>query len=53
MMEFVILFSFVVFYIFWGFYHHLIENNLKLKIVIEYILIAFTILFLLKIIIMP
>ncbi|MFH0864184.1 MAG: hypothetical protein V1858_03795 [Candidatus Gottesmanbacteria bacterium] len=27
-------------YVFWGIFHHLMEKNLKLKIVIEYSLIA-------------
>ncbi|KKQ24334.1 MAG: hypothetical protein US40_C0005G0008 [Candidatus Roizmanbacteria bacterium GW2011_GWC2_37_13] len=52
-LEFIILLSFTSFYIIWGIYHHLIEDSLHLKIVIEYILIAFTILFLLKIIVFP
>lgn len=52
-LEFIILFLFASFYIIWGVYHHAIENSLYLKNVVEYILIAFTILFLLKIIIFP
>jgi len=27
-------------YIFWGIFHHLLENNLNLKIVVEYTLIG-------------
>jgi len=53
LLEFIILLAFTSFYIIWGIYHHIIEDSLHLKIVIEYILIAFTILFLLKIIIFP
>lgn len=53
LLEFIILLAFTSFYIIWGIYHHIIEDSLYLKIVIEYILIAFTILFLLKIIIFP
>ena len=53
LLEFIILLAFTSFYIIWGIYHHLIEDSLHLKIVIEYILIAFTIIFLLKIIIFP
>lgn len=53
LLEFIILLAFSSFYIIWGIYHHLIEDNLHLKIVIEYILIGFTILFLLKIILIP
>lgn len=52
-LEFIFLTSFAVFYILWGVYHHVIEDSLHLKIVIEYILIAFTLVFLLKIIIFP
>lgn len=51
--EFIILFIFTSFYILWGIYHHIIDDSLHLKIVVEYILIAFTIMFLLKIIILP
>ena len=53
LLEFIILFIFTSFYILWGIYHHIIEDSLHLKIVVEYILIAFTIMFLLKIIILP
>lgn len=48
--EFIILLIFASFYIIWGIYHHLFKNTFRLKIVLEYILIAFTLLFLLKII---
>ena len=51
--EFIILIAFVSFYIIWGIYHHIIENTLHLKTVIEYILIGFTIIFLLKILVLP
>lgn len=51
--EFIILFIFIAFYILWGIYHHILDDSLHLKIVVEYILIAFTIMFLLKIIILP
>lgn len=53
LLEFIILMSFVSFYIIWGIYHHIIEDTLHLKVVLEYILIGFTILFLLKIFILP
>ncbi|MCL4364326.1 hypothetical protein M1328_03745 [Patescibacteria group bacterium] len=52
-LEFTILLAFASFYIIWGVYHHLIDNSLHLRNVLEYILIGFTILFLLKIIIIP
>jgi hypothetical protein len=53
LIEFIILLSFVSFYIIWGIYHHIIENTLHFKVVLEYILIGFTILFLLKLLILP
>lgn len=53
MNEFVILVAFVSLYIVWSIHHHIIENTLRLKTLIEYILIGFTILFLMKIIIFP
>ena len=51
--EFIILIAFAFFYIIWGVYHHIINETLHLKTVVEYILIAFIIIFLLKIIILP
>lgn len=53
LMEFIILLFFVSFYIVWGVYHHLIRNSLQLRIVIEYILIGFVLMFLLKLVILP
>lgn len=53
LLEFLILFMFVSFYILWGIYHHIIDDSLHLKTVVEYVLIAFTLMFLLKIIILP
>ena len=53
LIEFVILLAFTSFYIIWGIYHHIIENTLHFKIVLEYILIGFPILFLLKLLILP
>jgi len=53
MIEFFILVSFAFFYIIWGVYHHIVNETLHLKTVVEYILIAFIIIFLLKIIILP
>ena len=51
--EFIVLVSFAFFYIIWGIYHHITNETLHLKTVVEYILIAFIIIFLLKIIILP
>lgn len=53
LLEFILLLAFVSFYILWGIYHHIIENTLHFKVVLEYVLIGFTVLFLLKIIILP
>jgi hypothetical protein len=53
LMEFIILLIFVTFYIVWGIYHHIMESGLHLKIVLEYILIGFTFIFLLKLVILP
>lgn len=53
LMQFIILFAFTSLYILWGIYHHIIDDTLHLKTVIEYILIGFTVIFLLKVIILP
>jgi len=52
-LEFIVILAFVSFYIIWGIYHHLIVDKFHFKIVIEYILIGFIFIFLLKIIILP
>lgn len=52
-LEFIMLFIFVSFYILWGIYHHVIEDTLHLKTVLEYMLIGFIAIFLLKILIFP
>lgn len=51
--EFAIVAAFIAFYISWGIYHHIIDNTLRLKVILEYVLIGFTTLFLLKILIIP
>lgn len=51
--EFIVLLIFVSFYIVWGIYHHIIENTLHIKTVVEYILIGFILLFLLKMLLLP
>jgi len=51
--EFLVLVSFAFFYIIWGVFHHISNETLHLKTVVEYILIAFIVIFLLKIIILP
>ncbi len=40
-------------YIIYGLYHHIEEKDLNLKIFLEYVLIGFTTLFLLKVLILP
>lgn len=50
-MIFITLLAFCAFYIVWGMYHHARNDSIRLKTVLEYIVIAFLILFLLKIII--
>lgn len=51
--QFLVLLSFVSFYIIWGIYHHVVDETLHLKTVVEYILIGFCFLFFLKFIILP
>lgn len=53
LLEFLILITFTSFYIIWGMYHHIVENTVHLKNIIEYILIGFTIMFIIKLIIFP
>lgn len=53
LLEFIMLLLFVSLYILWGIYHHIARNDLHLRIVLEYILIGFTVLYLLKILILP
>lgn len=52
-MEFIFILVFTSLYILWGIYHHIINDTLRLKIVLEYVLIGFISLFLLKMIIFP
>ncbi len=53
LLEFIVLLAFCSFYIIWGFYHHVIEDSIRLKTVLEYVLIGFTIIFLLKLLVYP
>ncbi|OGK18572.1 hypothetical protein A3G67_01865 [Candidatus Roizmanbacteria bacterium RIFCSPLOWO2_12_FULL_40_12] len=50
LVSFLVLLSFVSFYIIWGFLHHRREQTLHLKNVLEYILIGFCILILLTVV---
>jgi len=52
-LEFIVLLAFVSFYIIWGLYHHVVTDSVHFKVVLEYILIGFTIIYLLKMIIFP
>jgi len=45
MIEFILLLFFVSFYIIWGVYHHTSHKNVHLKIIVEYILIGFSVIF--------
>lgn len=45
--SFTVILLFVSFYILWGIYYHIREKTLRLKSVIEYIFIGFTIILLL------
>lgn len=47
--QLIVLGCFVLFYIFWGIIHHLIEQTLHFKIVLEYILIGAIAFFILEI----
>jgi hypothetical protein len=53
LIEFLLFLAFVSFYIIYGVYHHAIKNELKAKIVIEYILIGFLVLYFLKLVVYP
>ena len=53
MAQFVTTVAFVSFYIVWGIYHHIFDDSLYLKTVVEYIFIGFTLLLLIKVIILP
>ncbi|MCX7996228.1 MAG: hypothetical protein N2691_00510 [Patescibacteria group bacterium] len=53
LIEFLLLLAFTSFYIIWGMYHHIVDNTVHLKNIIEYILIGFTIIFLAKLLIFP
>lgn len=53
LMEFIFILIFTSLYIIWGIYHHIINDTLRLKIVLEYVLIGFICLFLLKLVIFP
>jgi hypothetical protein len=53
LMEYLAVATFVLFYICWGIYHHIVDNTLRFRIVFEYILFGAIGLFLLKIIIIP
>jgi len=51
--RFLVITFFVLFYLIWGIIHHFLEKTLHLKIVVEYILIGATALFLLKVLLIP
>lgn len=51
--SFIIICLFVGFYVFWGQYHHIKTGRVRLSHIVEYILIGFTVLFLLLLFIQP
>lgn len=51
--QFITALIFSFFYIIWGLYHHILNQNLNFKTVIEYVALGFTVIFLLKILILP
>lgn len=51
--SFIVICLFVGFYIYWGQYHHTKIQQVRLSHIVEYILIGFTILFLLLLIVQP
>ncbi len=51
--SFMIICLFVGFYIFWGQYHHTKIKHVRLTHIVEYILIGFTVLFLMLLLIQP
>ena len=53
LIQFVLLLIFMSFYVIWGVYHHVRKDSVHLRTMIEYILIGFTVLFLVKILLMP
>lgn len=46
--QFLVLLLFISFYIFWGIIHHITEKTIRLKIVLEYVLIGAIALFLIE-----
>jgi hypothetical protein len=53
LLEFVLILLFTSFYIIWGMYHHVTKGTVHIKTVVEYILIGFIVLFLVKLILIP
>ncbi|MBI2641151.1 hypothetical protein HYW87_00970 [Candidatus Roizmanbacteria bacterium] len=51
--EFIIVSFFVSFYILWGIYHHTVDDDIHLKIVVEYVLIGLVLMLFFKLIILP
>ena len=51
LISFLVLVLFVSFYILWGIFHHMREQTLHMKNVLEYILIGFCILILLTVVV--
>lgn len=45
-MQFMLVVAFAAVYIVWGIYHHIITGTFKLRVMLEYVLLAFTMIFL-------
>lgn len=46
-MQILLVIAFAGFYIIWGMYHHIISNTMRIKIMLEYVLVGVSVLFLL------
>jgi hypothetical protein len=44
--QFFLLLSFTLFYVSWGMYHHILTKTMRLKVLLEYVLVGFAVLFL-------
>ncbi len=51
--QFGFIFGYAVFYLLWAFFHHYLDGSLKLRNMLEYILIALIVLFSFKLLIAP
>ena len=52
LIEFVLLLGFSAFYILWGIFHHAFDKSLHIKVVLEYIILGFLAVFLIKLVLL-